>query len=549
MFEIDLKALFWSIASFIIAFLFFTFMYDDSYDGLANNLSVGQFTPFSLMDWHYLGILWVKEIFMILQDTFPKINVFFSICIALNFISIYYLFVTLNKTQESNRNNLVWIIQVAFLLMAVDALIFITHTRFATLFTGLALFNLSFFRLNSKIQIGVHIVAFLFGFLVRPESGIGAMIFVIPGLFLYGQPILRLLKVSILPISCAILFFATLETHKLFTDRLEILIEPDIEYAMSTDKFKPKTARNELDSVRYDFARNAFFIDTSFVDDKYLKSIISNRTSFDIIAFFKSIRHVSQFYISYSIVTFALVFLFISLLFTQQFKALLKVLIYNLVMFFILTILDYQINIADRHFSALIILMLIVSVVFYDSSKINHQLRYLNLVFLVLLFFPIQSTWSYIQQNNRNVIERVKTNLEILNKFENRIQGRNVIVTISSFKLFDKPYSFFTSNRTKNNYFVYDLSTYSIVPRHINYLSSKCNCKASVPLYFFLWLEKTNAILIIDESRVLILKKYFKNRFNKNIQFLNEKGLNNILDTQLWPELKFKTVHFLNDEK
>jgi hypothetical protein len=535
--------------AFLIAVIGFEFCFDDSYDGLASNLSTGQFSPFSLFDWHFLGLLWIKEPLKFIQNLFFDIDVFYSFYIFCILFSSVYLFYTFEKISEKLNTTLKFILKISFLLIIIDSFIFVTHTRFATLFTGLSLLNLVLNQGSTKLKTLSHILIFLFGFLVRPESGIGAMIFVISGLFLYGQPILRLLKVSILPISCAILFFATLETHKLFTDRLEILIEPDIEYAMSTDKFKPNTARNELDSVRYDFARNAFFIDTSFVDDKYLKSIISNQTSFDIIAFFKSIRHVSQFYISYSIVTFALVFLFISLLFTQQFKALLKVLIYIFVMFFILTILDYQINIADRHFSALVILMLIVSVVFYDSSKINHQLRYLNLIFLVILFFPIQSTWSYMQQNNRNGIARVKNNLEILNKFENRIQGRNVIVTVSSFKLFDKPYSFFTSNRTKNNYFVYDLSTYSIVPRHVSYLSSKCSCEASVPLSFFLWLEKTNAILIIDEKRFLILKDYFRVRYNKKIEFLDEKGLNNILDTQLWPQLKFKTVHFLSVEK
>ena len=114
--------------------------------------------------------------------------------------------------------------------------------------------------------------------------------------------------------------------------------------------------------------------------------------------------------------------------------------------------------------------------------------------------------------------------------------------------MFDKPGSFINSKRTKNNYFIYDLFTYSIVPRYTSYLSSKCNCNATVPLSFFLWLEKTNAILIIDEKRSLILKDYFRVRFNKKIEFNDVQKLNHIIDTKLWPHLKFKTVHFLSDE-
>lgn len=544
MWKIDYNAIVWSLASFLIAFVCFTFLYDDSYDGLANNLSVGQFSPFSLMDWHYLGIIWVKEIFMFLQDAFPTINVFFSICIALNFISIYYLYATLNRTFENKSGSLKWIIQIGFLLLAVDALIFITHTRYATLFTGLSLFNLAYFRSLSKFKIVFHCLVFFFGFLVRPESGMGALVFVIPGLFFQGQPILRLLKVSILPLSCALLFFVTLETHKLFTDRLEILIEPDIEYAMSTDKFKPFKGGNETDSIRYQFARSAFFIDTSFVDVHFLKSIISKTEKISFKLFLNSVNHVLQFYVSYPIATFILFFIIICLLFSEQYKAFVKVLIYNIGLFLIFIVLDYHVNIADRHFSSLILLSLLVSIVFLEKSAVYNKINLINTLFIILLIFPLKYTFSYIGQNNLYVQNKINSNVKTLNKFEEIIQGRNVIVTLLGFNLFDKPCSFMNSKRSKNNYFIYDLSTYSIVPRYASYLSSKCNCNANVPLSFFLWLEKTNAILIIDEKRSIILKDYFRVRFNKKIEFNDVKNLNHILDTKLWPQLKFKIVKF-----
>lgn len=544
MFKIDLNALFWSVAAFIIASSCFIFLYDDSYDGLANNLSVGQFSPFSLMDWHYLGIIWVKEIFMFLQDSFPSINVFFSICLGLNLISIYYLYVTLNRIFENRSASLKWIIQIAFLLLAVDALIFITHTRFATLFAGLALFNLAYFHSQSRVKIVFHCLVFLFGFLVRPESGVGALLFVIPGLFFQGQPILRLLKVSILPISCSLLFFVTLETHKLFTDRLEILIEPDIEYAMSTDKFIPFKGGNEKDSVRYVFARNGFFIDTSFVDHKYLSSIISKTNRIDFEKYKKSANHVSQFYVFYSITTYTLIFILICLLFSEQYKAFIKVLIYNFGLFLIFIVLDYHVNIADRHFSSLIILSILVSTVFLEKRAVNNKINLINVLFIILLKFPIENTYTYINLNNIYVQNKVNSNVKTLNEFEKKIQGRNVVVMLLVFNLFDKPYSFINSKRTKNNYFIYDLFTYSIVPRYTSYLSSKCNCDANVPLSFFIWLEKTNAILIIDEKRSLILRDYFRVRFNKKIEFNDVQKLNHIIDTKLWPHLKFKTVHF-----
>jgi len=530
--------------AFLIAAIGFEFCFDDSYDGLLSKLSIGQFSPFSLFDWHFLGLLWIKEPLKFIQNLFFDIDVFYTFYIFCTLLAAFYLFYTFGKITTIN-STLKLIIYISFLLIIVDSLIFVTHTRFATLFAGLALFNLAYFSSQSRVKIVVHCLIFLFGFLVRPESGVGALLFVIPGLFFHGQPILRLLKVSILPLSCAILFFVTLESYKLFTDRLEILIEPDIEYAMSTDKFLPlKKNATKIDSVRYEFARNGFFIDTSFVDDKFLRTIISNTKTIDFKTYIKSVNHVILFYISYSIVSFALFFILLSHLFSYQLDLFCKVLAYNIFIFLILTLLDYQVNIADRHFSPLILLTMLLSAMFYEKIETFKQMQFANALFVFLLFFPINYTWRYIRQNNKQVIYNVKNNVVSLNKFEEKTQGRNVIVTVSGFKLFDKPYSFFKTNRTKNNYFIYDLSTYSIVPRYTSYLSSKCNCNAAVPLEFFKWLDTTNGIILIDEKRAIILEKYIKFRYNKEITFVDLIELNKLFDKEMWPDLRAKIIVF-----
>ncbi len=531
--------------AFLIAVIGFDFYFDDSYDSLLSNLSTGQFSPFSLFDWHFLGLLWIKEPLKFIQNHFVDIDVFYTFYLCCVLFSSVYLYYTFEKIAEKKLNTVLkLIIKISFLLIIVDSLIFVTHTRFATLFTGLSLLNLVLYQGSSKIKTLSHILIFIVGFLVRPESGIGSMIFVFSGLFLYGGNYVRLIKVALLPILCSFAFFMTLYIYKNYTDRLEILIEPDIEYAMSTDKFIPFKGGNEKDSVRYVFARNGFFIDTSFVDHKYLSSIISKTNRIDFEKYKKSANHVSQFYVFYSITTYTLIFILICLLFSEQYKAFIKVLIYNFGLFLIFIVLDYHVNIADRHFSSLIILSILVSTVFLEKRAVNNKINLINVLFIILLKFPIENTYTYINLNNINVQNKINSNVKTLNEFEKKIQGRNVVVMLLVFNLFDKPYSFINSKRTKNNYFIYDLFTYSIVPRYTSYLSSKCNCDANVPLSFFIWLEKTNAILIIDEKRSLILKDYFRVRFNKKIEFYDVKNLNHILDTKLWPQLKFKIVKF-----
>ncbi len=538
-----LVSFFWTLSAFFIAIVGFDFFYDDSYDGLASNLSTGQFSDFSLFDWHFLGLIWLKDPLKYIQNQLTEIDVFYSFYVFCVLIGSLYLFYTFEKLASTSNWAFKLILRVSFLIFIVDSLIFITHTRFATLFTGLALLNLGLYHYQNKNQAIIHWFFFIVGFLVRPESGIGAIMFVIPGLFLVGISISKLLKTTLIPILCSLSFFIILFIYKKNTNRLEILIEPDIEYAMSTDKFIPLgMGQKEIDSVRYVFARNAFFIDTSFVDDKYLRSIISTRTEFDFISIQNSFRHITHYYFSYSILLFALLTILLIVWFSNQTQFFFKLLLYNLGIFIVLVLLDYQVNIADRHFSALMVLTILVSFLFIKKTITNGYLTAVKIISVLVFLFPIILTWNYIYQNDLYVKTKTDENNRSLDQFEDKIQGMNVFVTVSGFKLFDKPYSFFTSKRTRNHYYIYDLSTYSIVPRYADYLSRKCHCNATIPIEFFTWVSKTNGIIIIDEKRAEILSAYFKVKRHKKVVFYDAFNTSKILKKNSWPDLKFKRV-------
>jgi len=325
-----IKSFSWTLLAFIFASINLVFLFDDSYDGLLSNTSIGQFSDFSFFDWHFLGVIWIKVILKYIQNQCFNIDVFYTFYLICVLISSVYLFYTFEKIASNSNFILKTIIQIAFLILIVDSLIFITHTRFATLFTGLALLNLGLFHPRIKSKTFIHVSFFIFGFLIRPESGVGSIILIIPGLFLYGISTKRVFLVSLIPLISSAIFFITLNVYKQYTDRLEILIEPDVEYAMSTDKFvaPPKNA-SEFDSVRYVFARNAFFIDTSFVDDEYLRSIISSRTDFDLSGLQKSVKHISHFYASYSILFFALILILFMIWFNRQKWLFYKAVVYN----------------------------------------------------------------------------------------------------------------------------------------------------------------------------------------------------------------------------
>jgi hypothetical protein len=540
----NLNALLWFFCAVFVANSCFTILFDNSYDGLSSNMSTGQFSDFSLFDWHYLGLIWIKHPLKLIQDLVPKINVFYSFYFLMVCFSSFYLLSSFNRHFLHWNRMLIFAVKLIFFIITIDSLINLTHTRFATIFSGVALFNLVVNHDISKNKQLAHILIFIFGFLVRPESGIGSMFVVLPGLWIVGQARIKILKVAMLPVACSVLFFISLETHKKFTNRFEILIEPDVEYAMSTDKFSPlKHNSSKEDSIRYLFARNAFFIDTAYAGINYFRSIISDRVTVNPKAYFNSLRHVSNFYISYSVVLGFIFLCLIFLILSKSYVELCRFSIYHICIFILLVLLDYQVHIAERHFSGLILLLLLVSFSFLKfsfPSKISNTLIWLLIPFLFLFF----ASWHFIQKNNLYVMSKIQSNENALIDFEKITKKRNVFVTVSGFKLFDKSYSFFIKNRNENHYFIYDLSTYSIVPRYVNYLDKTCACNSNVPLEFFKWAAKNRAIFIIDESRSQILIDYFSANYNLKIKFIDEEINSSILDKEQWPDLKFKSVIF-----
>jgi hypothetical protein len=88
------------------------------------------------------------------------------------------------------------------------------------------------------------------------------------------------------------------------------------------------------------------------------------------------------------------------------------------------------------------------------------------------------------------------------------------------------------------------MSSYSIVPRHVSYLSSKCSCDASVPLEFFSWLNKTKSIILIDNHRATLLEKYILVRFNKQMRLVDIPIVNDLFEKEIWNDLKAKKVVF-----
>jgi len=489
--------------------LFFeTIVFDDSYDAFISNLSIGQFTPFPMLDLHYLGGIFTRELQIFIQELIPSLNVFASTYILFNVGALALFIYSIHNYLLANKS--LWLkhfFSIAISLIFLENIISITHTRFATIVCGLALVHLLKPKSSGK---WFWMTLFVFGFLMRPESGIGAILIIgIAASLFWGRPLETAVK-FVVPILSIAIFSTVFLVHRHVTDRLEILMEPDIEYALSTNRVIPLAEMGTLeDSIKYQMAVNGSLIDEHFTDIAFLRRITQDQFKFRFAELTVSIVHVFSFYSYY----FFFPIFYIASIFLGSLGKRMKLLLYYLIVFAILTYLDYNVAIADRHFLSLQLIVILLPFRYAFNVKAQVSATLANNFYFLLLFAAFYNSNSAIN-NQREVAKEVACIETGMGEFEKLYQDRFVLIGVSSFHLLDRKYSFFDDKYKGNTYLLYDAMNYSIVPRNRAYLSALCSCDASNTAAFFAWLAYSKALIIMDVNRARIIQEYVDYRFD-----------------------------------
>lgn len=519
-------ALVYTIVTFLIAIVFFQFVFDDSYDAFLSNMSAFQFTDFSLFDQHYLGLIFIRDLLKFLQHLLPKINIFASAYILLNVLSLFYLLFSLHQYIPIKSSLLKHFFSLLFCAIFIENIISITHTRFATLFAGIAIINLLYYTRNKKSYL-FHFLIFLLGFFARPESALGVLIIVGAAHLIFSANIGRFIKAFSLPTLTIILFIIIFNIDKASTQRFEIKIEPDIEYALSTNRLIPiGLMENEQDSLKYEMAQAAMFIDTSFVSVEFLRDLLTNQFNFESQRLVQAIKDICFFYKYYSLFSLLFVVMFLTLILNKRYLSAFKLSLYQLFIFILLSALDYNIAVADRHFISVVMLVGMMQIIFIVKHKLHLSRPYLILFAFTLLFGTGVSAANALN-NQTLVAKEVRCVSDYMSKFEANYHNQKLIITHSSFHLLDKQYSFFRDSYTKNDYLLYDAVNYSIVPRNLEYLSKKCKCNAERPEQFLKWAADQKAIFLLTEERAVLMESYMKLVHKVKLEFSLEAGYQN----------------------
>lgn len=533
----------YALLAFLSAVVFFEVVYDDSYDGLISSMSAGQFTGFSLMDQHYLGVLIVRDLYKLVQDAVPSVNVFASFYILSNAFSLLYTLLTLQRTVLNGRPP--WVIHAVLLsvsLLFVENIVSITHTRYATVFAGMALLNLGWGN-GSRRHFALHFSIFLFGMLIRPESSIGMLMVAGAAHLIDRRDLLLSIRRFLPPALPVIILLCVFYIHRAHTDRFEIKMEPDTEYAFSTGRVVPLSSMTDgPDSLRYEMALAGMLIDTSFVSIDFLRGIQTDASmpkTEDLLFSAGNIISLYLYYPAYG-VAFLLMFL-LAMAYPHSRPVAYKIALLHAFVFVLMVGLDFGVTLADRHFSGIQQVTLALQLlIFMRSAPVfsNRAKPAVLLISGVLLAVSVSASVYNGLGNQRQVAMEVECQQTAMEKIDRLFTNRTVVITIASFHLMDRRYSFLNENYSNNRYIMYDITNYSIVPRNLKYLSGLCSCNASDPLQFMRWLAVEDALIVSSRERQALVEDYMKLIRDTSIDFLPV-----LSDDELIPECLQGSVH------
>jgi hypothetical protein len=130
--------------------------------------------------------------------------------------------------------------------------------------------------------------------------------------------------------------------------------------------------------------------------------------------------------------------------------------------------------------------------------------------------------------NQIQVYKDVECLQSAMMQIETLQKDKTVIVSQNTLHLFDKNYSFLNQNNEANNYLIYDISNYSIVPRNIAYLSKICACEASSAKAFLTWAANHRIVFLIDDERANLMAKYLYLTQGIPAAFVSVDGFNTL---------------------
>lgn len=507
-------------------YLFSPYVFDD-YGSFMENLAMGQYSNYPMIDWYFLGYTGVNVVLKFLYAQFPDYNWI----VLIDYFPIYIALYLLLRIYRKVIYPKVSIYFYLFLLIItfysfIDSIFNISFTRSAMLMCGMSLIYLLFLPASRWKKFILYLLVII-SILSRSEAGMAAIFVVSAVYFFYSESIIETVKKLWIPYTVLAIFLLVVSSLIKYSDDFLFQVEPNLEYEMMMKKniVDISAMKSSTDSLRYEMATNGMWIDNDIVSVEFMNSLIYKSTLFTKEGFKNASNKLYKMLGSYSSFIGILFFLCFFNYYLLPQKSQKK---YLLILLIILSLpiyyLAYRNLLGYRHFHPYVLLSCF-AVTLYLFKDIEY-FRYdsllkacLGSVMLLIVFVFIKNQHFKDNIFYKHEVKNYQCNHQFRKLLLEGKKDETIVLTLSALRFHDNFLTLRKDIDTSNQFLMYDLFNYSKIESYIKYLSKTCNCNAEKPAEFFKWLAQTNSFIIMDERRNQLLTRYFKEIAQENIYF------------------------------
>jgi hypothetical protein len=522
-----------TLVTLLACFIFFTPVHDD-YGSFFLSMAARQFSPFSFMSLHYMGMIGIHFFYEWLYNHFAAVNWMGLAFMGFQLLGLYLFLRALKTIALKNVQNryVVIAVQILFALFFLENIISLSHTRFSLLLCGLSLFYLAFEEELKPRQILLYSLLFFVGLFHRPESSVGMILLVGTGFMLWHFRLLHLIKRFFLPAVVTVILFGVIIINLQHTQVFMEKIEPEIEYKMMDKRVVPLSdMHTATDSIKYTLATLGMWFDPHTLTPEYLRSLQLPGANLSVEHATKILQHTLKHYQRCSFtLAFNLCLILLCFFVPGGGVKLLRLVVFQAATFAIVYALDYNGRlVSGRHFLNLQLISLLISAFYFFEGGAtvvwSRGARFAGAAALLCLAVANYFTLCAYKTDNDNQAAETKCYEQTMQQVDATYHHRLIVATMADAYLLDHTFSVFNKNYANNTYIMWDVFTYSLIPEYTAYLHTLCNCDPLDPVAFYTWLQTQNALYMADPTRYDLTERYMNLVHGQQLKFLIQDSL------------------------
>jgi len=528
-----------TLGAFIFCWIYFTTVGGEEAGSIPFNMAGRQFSNFCFINYFYLSYFGVSYIYKFFYALFPSYNCLGIAFILFELLSLYLVLRAMKKIVFASTSNIyvVTAVQIIFAIFFTENVVVLSHTRFCFILCGMSLFNLAFQDKITWKDVVLNTLIFIAGLLNRPESGVGMLALVGLGYLVHRFNLVHIIRRMFFPGLVVAIMLVAFAVDWATTNTFVRKVEPEVEYKVMAHRVVDiSVMKTAADSIKYQLAIHGMWFDPRVLTTTFLRSILLPGSDLSPAHAYAVFLHVLSLYTYCVFVPVCVIVLFLLALFQGRRFTALKIMVFQFITFCILYYSDYNgFLIANRHFLNLqLIYLLIACYYFFSENPVQaRDTKYKWLAGMAWLLVGLSAviTISNYKENNNQALMDIAGKERVMEKIESTYSGRNIIVTLAGFQIFDHRFTPRNKIYTKNNYVLYDVLAHQLLPVYMNYLNSQCQCDALDPVAFFNWASDSHALYMSDSSQYNLTEKYMQVVHSDRVKFISPVSLNTLAGT------------------